>query len=120
MGFGHRVYKVLDPRAKHLKKMSHQWGELTGNTKWFDMSNKLEKLIYDKKKLNANVDFYSASTYYSMGIEPENFTLLFALSRVVGWLSHIHEQLDNNKIIRPKAQYVGEMNKKYNSILQRG
>jgi len=120
MGFGHRVYKVLDPRAKHLKKMSHQWGELTGNTKWFEMSNKLEKLIYDKKKLNANVDFYSASTYYSMGIEPENFTLLFALSRVVGWLSHIHEQLDNNKIIRPKAQYIGEMNKKYTSILKRG
>ena len=120
MGFGHRVYKVLDPRAKHLKKMSHQWGKLTGNTKWFDMSNKLEKLIYDKKKLNANVDFYSASTYYSMGIEPENFTLLFALSRVVGWLSHIHEQLDNNKIIRPKAQYIGEMNKKYTSILKRG
>jgi citrate synthase len=99
MGFGHRVYRVFDPRATHLKKMSHHWGSTTNNTKWFDISTKLEKLMYDKKKINPNVDFYSASTYYSMGIDIENYTMLFALARVVGWISHIKEQIDNNKII---------------------
>lgn len=116
MGFGHRVYRTLDPRAKHLKNMSHNWENLTGNTKWSDISNKLEKLVYDKKKLHANVDFYSASTYYSMGINPKNFTLLFALSRAVGWVSHIQEQLLNNRIIRPKAKYIGSLDKNFLSL----
>merc|ERR1711862_102027 len=113
MGFGHRVYKVFDPRAVHLKRMSHKWGSLTNNMKWFDISNKLEKLMYEKKKINPNVDFYSASTYYSMGIDPDNYTMLFAVARVVGWIAHIQEQLNNNRIIRPKAKYIGELNKKY-------
>jgi citrate synthase len=119
MGFGHRVYKVLDPRAKHLKQMSHHWGSMTNNTKWFEMSNKLEKLVYDKKGINANVDFYSASTYYSMGINIENYTMLFALARMVGWISHIKEQMNNNRIIRPKANYVGPMNLKFTNINER-
>jgi citrate synthase len=116
MGFGHRVYKVFDPRATHLKKMSHKWGSLSNNMKWFDISNKLEKLMYDKKKINPNVDFYSASTYYSMGIDPDNYTMLFAVARVVGWIAHVQEQLANNRIIRPKAKYIGELNKKYLEI----
>jgi citrate synthase len=119
MGFGHRVYKVLDPRAKHLKAMSHHWGSMTNNTKWFEMSNKLEKLVFEKKGINANVDFYSASTYYSMGIDIENYTMLFALARVVGWISHIKEQMNNNRIIRPKAKYVGPMNVEFININER-
>jgi len=119
MGFGHRVYKVLDPRAKHLKKMSHQWGNATNNKDWFEMSNKLENLVYAKKKINANVDFYSASTYYSMGIDIENYTMLFALARMVGWISHVKEQMNNNRIIRPKAQYIGPMNKEFINIEER-
>ena len=119
MGFGHRVYKVLDPRAKHLKEMSHRWGSMTNNTKWFDMSTKLENLVFEKKGINANVDFYSASTYYSMGIDIENYTMLFALARMVGWISHIKEQMNNNRIIRPKANYVGPMNLKFIDINER-
>jgi citrate synthase len=119
MGFGHRVYKVLDPRAKHLKEMSHQWGSMTNNTKWFEMSNKLEKLVYEKKGINANVDFYSASTYYSMGIDIENYTMLFALARMVGWISHVKEQMNNNRIIRPKASYIGPMNAEFININER-
>jgi len=119
MGFGHRVYKGLDPRAKHLKEMSHSWGKRSNNNKWFEMSNKLEQLVYDKKKLNANVDFYSASTYYSMGIDIENYTMLFALARMVGWISHIKEQANNNKIIRPKAKYIGLTNQRFVNIKDR-
>jgi citrate synthase len=113
MGFGHRVYRVFDPRATHLKKMSHHWGSMTKNTKWFDISTKLEKLMYDKKKINPNVDFYSASTYYSMGIDPDNYTMLFAVARMVGWVAHAYEQMENNRIIRPKAKYIGALDKKY-------
>jgi len=119
MGFGHRVYKVIDPRAKHLKIMSHEWGKLTKNTKWFEISDLLEKLVYDKKKLYPNVDFYSASTYYSMGFPFDTYTLIFALARIVGWTSHIVEQLTNNRIIRPKAQYTGGYGKKYINIKER-
>ena len=83
------------------------------------MSNKLEQLVYDKKNLNANVDFYSASTYYSMGIDIENYTMLFALARMVGWISHIKEQVNNNKIIRPKAKYIGLTNQRFVNIKDR-
>jgi len=119
MGFGHRVYKVIDPRAKHLKMMSHEWGKLTNNTKWFEISDLLEKLVYDKKKLYPNVDFYSASTYYSMGFPFNTYTLLFALARIVGWSSHVIEQLTNNRIIRPKAQYTGGYGKKFVALNER-
>ncbi len=113
MGFGHRVYKVFDPRAKHLKRMSAEWGQRVGNVKWFDMSERIEKLMLEKKGINANVDFYSASTYYAMGIDPEMFTPIFAIARVLGWSAHVIEQLGDNRIFRPKAKYTGELGKTY-------
>ena len=107
MGFGHRVYKVADPRAKHLKKMSKEWGERAHEKKWFEMSEKIEALMKDKKGINANVDFYSASTYYTMGIEPDMYTPIFAVARMVGWTAHIIEQLKDNRLMRPRANYIG-------------
>lgn len=111
MGFGHRVYKVLDPRAKHLKKMSQEWGERAQEKIWFLMSEKLEHLMREKKGLNANVDFYSASTYYNMGFDPEMYTPIFAVARMVGWTAHIMEQLKDNRIMRPEANYIGPIGK---------
>jgi 2-methylcitrate synthase len=106
-GFGHRVYHTEDPRATHLRKMSHDLGESSGNPKWFDYSNKIEQFIKGDKKLNANVDFYSASTYHTLGIAVDLFTPIFAVSRVSGWTAHVIEQLDDNRLIRPRADYVG-------------
>lgn len=111
MGFGHRVYKTFDPRAKYLKQMSKEWGEKVNNTSWYEISERLEYLMLSKKGLNPNVDFYSASTYYSMGFSPEIYTPIFAVARMVGWCSHIIEQLKDNRIIRPKSNYIGEFNK---------
>lgn len=116
MGFGHRVYKVTDPRAKHLKKMSKEWGERAHNVKWFDISERLEELMHEKKGMSANVDFYSASTYFAMGIPPEIFTVIFAMSRVVGWVAHYIEQLEDNRIMRPRAAYVGAEGKVFKPI----
>jgi citrate synthase len=113
MGFGHRVYKVLDPRAKHLKQMSKEWGERAHNIKWFTMSEKIEDLMMKKKGLNANVDFYSASTYYAMGIPAEMFTVIFAVARTLGWTAHVIEQLADNRLMRPEALYVGRTDKKF-------
>jgi citrate synthase len=112
MGFGHRVYKVLDPRAKHLKRMSKEWGERAQEKKWFQMSEKIESLMWERKHINANVDFYSASTYYTMGIEPDMYTPIFAVARMVGWTAHIIEQLKDNRIMRPEANYIGPVGKK--------
>ena len=112
MGFGHRVYKTADPRAKHLKRMSQEWGERAHEKKWFQMSEKIERLMLEKKGINPNVDFYSASTYYNMGFDPEMFTPIFAVARMVGWTAHVMEQLKDNRIMRPKANYVGPMGKK--------
>lgn len=112
MGFGHRVYKVLDPRAKHLKRMSKEWGERAHEKKWFKMSELIEELMLKKKGINPNVDFYSASTYYTMGIDPDMYTPIFAVARMVGWTSHVIEQLKDNRIMRPRANYVGPVNKK--------
>jgi citrate synthase len=119
MGFGHRVYKVMDPRAKHLKKMSEIWGKRVGNIKWFDMSTKLEALMMQEKHLNPNVDFYSASTYYAMGIDPAMYTVIFAISRMVGWSAHVMEQLQDNRLMRPEAEYVGPIGLKYVPMSQR-
>ncbi|WP_458412247.1 citrate synthase [Schinkia sp. CFF1] len=107
MGFGHRVYRQGDPRAKHLKKMSKQLTALTGEPKWYEMSEKLEGIVTSAKKLPPNVDFYSASVYHSLGIDHDLFTPIFAISRVSGWLAHILEQYDNNRLIRPRADYIG-------------
>ena len=106
-GFGHRVYTTEDPRATHLRKMSENLGRSSGNPKWFDMSRKIEKFINSEKKLNANVDFYSASTYTALGLDIDLFTPIFAASRIAGWTAHVIEQLDDNRLIRPRAEYVG-------------
>jgi len=106
-GFGHRVYKTEDPRATHLRKMSEALGEDAGQTKWYKMSRAIELYINADKKLNANVDFYSASTYATLGIDVDLYTPIFALSRIAGWAAHIIEQLDDNRLIRPRAEYVG-------------
>jgi citrate synthase len=106
-GFGHRVYHTEDPRATHLRRMSHDLGKSSGETKWFDISNKIEEFIKADKKLNANVDFYSASTYHTLGIDVDLFTPIFAVSRISGWSAHVIEQLDDNRLIRPRADYIG-------------
>jgi len=106
-GFGHRVYHTEDPRATHLRKMSRDLGQSSGEPKWFDFSNKIEGFVKGEKKLNANVDFYSASTYHTLGIEVDLFTPVFAVSRISGWSAHVIEQLDDNRLIRPRADYVG-------------
>src|SRR6201991_1706506 len=106
-GFGHRVYHTEDPRATHLRRMSEQLSKSSGNTKWFEMSRKIEQFVKQEKKLNANVDFYSASTYTLLGIDIDLFTPIFAVSRISGWAAHVIEQHDDNRLIRPRAEYVG-------------
>jgi citrate synthase len=105
-GFGHRVYHTEDPRATHLRQMSHDLGR-SANPKWYDMSAAIEKYIKSDKHLNANVDFYSASTYTTLGIDVDQFTPIFAVSRISGWTAHVIEQLDDNRLIRPRAEYTG-------------
>ena len=119
MGFGHRVYHTEDPRATHLREMSRKLGERTGEKKWYEMSVKMEGVMMREKKLNSNVDFYSASTYYALGIPTDLFTPIFACSRISGWTAHVVEQLANNRLIRPRAEYVGPRDLKYRPIEQR-
>ena len=106
-GFGHRVYRTEDPRATHLRRMSKDLGERAGNTRWFDMSQRIEQLVTSEKKLYPNVDFYSASTYYTLGIPVDLYTPIFAVSRVSGWTAHCLEQYANNRLIRPRTDYIG-------------
>ena len=106
-GFGHRVYRTEDPRATHLRQMSKQIGERSGNTRWFEMSQRIETIMKAEKQIDANVDFYSASTYYMLGIPIELFTPIFAVSRISGWTAHVLEQYANNRLIRPRAEYIG-------------
>jgi citrate synthase len=106
-GFGHRVYRTEDPRATHLRQMSKELGERAGNPKWFEMSQTIEACVKAEKPLNPNVDFYSASTYYTLGIPIDLFTPIFAVSRVSGWTAHVLEQFANNRLIRPRADYTG-------------
>jgi citrate synthase len=106
-GFGHRVYHTEDPRATHLRQMSQELGQRAGNTAWFDMSRRIEALVKSEKKLNPNVDFYSASTYYTLGIPIDLYTPIFAVSRMSGWTAHVLEQYANNRLIRPRAEYTG-------------
>jgi citrate synthase len=119
MGFGHRVYKTEDPRATHLRKMSEELGQRTGDSRWYEMSRRIEAYIKQHKGLNANVDFYSASTYYMMGIPIDLDTPIFACSRITGWTSHVLEQYDNNRLIRPRAEYVGPKNVTFVPLDQR-
>ncbi|MCL4538619.1 MAG: citrate synthase [Bacteroidetes bacterium] len=106
-GFGHRVYKVEDPRAKHLRKFSKRLGETIGNLKWYEMSEKIAEYVKKEKNLVPNVDFYSASTYYYLGIPVDLFTPIFAMSRVAGWTAHVMEQYSDNRLIRPVSEYTG-------------
>jgi citrate synthase len=106
-GFGHRVYRTEDPRATHLRRMSEQLSRDSGNTQWYEMSRRIEEFVKNEKKLNANVDFYSASTYTTLGIDLDLFTPIFAVSRIAGWTAHVIEQLDDNRLIRPRAEYTG-------------
>ena len=119
MGFGYAVYQVEDPRAKHLKELSRRLGEETGEPKWYEMSIEMEKQVYAEIKRNCNVDFYSASLQHYMGIPGDLFTCIFASSRIAGWCAHILEQLDGNKIIRPKANYIGYEERSYVPVSQR-
>jgi citrate synthase len=107
MGFGHRVYHTEDPRATHLRAMSKALAESSGETRWYDMSRRIEKIMNEEKKLNSNVDFYSASVYYMLRIQPDLFTPIFAVSRISGWAAHVLEQYEHNRLIRPRAEYIG-------------
>jgi citrate synthase len=106
-GFGHRVYHTEDPRATHLRQMSRELGQRAGEPMWFEMSQRIESLVKAEKKLNPNVDFYSATTYHALGIDVDLFTPIFAVSRVSGWTAHVLEQYANNRLIRPRAEYIG-------------
>src|SRR5947207_4361324 len=106
-GFGHRVYHTEDPRATHLRQMSRDLGQRTGQPIWFEMSQRIEALVKSEKHLNANVDFYSATTYHALRIPIDLFTPIFAVSRISGWTAHVLEQYHNNRLIRPRAEYKG-------------
>jgi citrate synthase len=119
MGFGHRVYRTEDPRATHLRDMSRQLGERSGQTRWYEMSVKMEEVMMREKHLNPNVDFYSASTYYTLGIPTDLFTPIFACSRISGWTAHVLEQFSHNRLIRPRAEYIGPRDRKWVPINER-
>jgi len=119
-GFGHRVYHTEDPRATDLRQMSRDLGQRAGQPVWFEMSQRIEALVKSEKKLNPNVDFYSASTYYALGIPIDLFTPIFAVSRVSGWTAHVLEQYAHNRLIRPRADYTGpEYPQRYVPVEQR-
>lgn len=119
MGIGHRVYKTLDPRAPHLKRMAQILSSKLGEPKWIQMSDRIAEIMLKKKNLHANVDFYSATVYYSLGIPTDLFTPIFAIARTAGWTAHILEQLADNRLIRPQSQYVGPVGLKLKPLDQR-
>ena len=119
MGFGHAVYKTEDPRATHLRRFSKEMGQRKGETKWYDITAKLEEVMKREKGLLPNVDAYSASTYYMMGIPLDLYTPIFTISRISGWTAHILEQYADNKLIRPRAEYIGPRNVSYVPIDER-
>ena len=119
MGIGHRIYKVLDPRAPHLKRMALILSEKVGEKKWIAMSERIADLMLKTKSLHANVDFYSATVYYSLGIPTDLFTPIFAISRTSGWTAHVLEQLADNRLIRPQSVYTGPVGLKVTPLDQR-
>ena len=119
MGWGHAVYRTEDPRATHLRRLSKEMGQRKGDTKWYDMTAKVEEVMKREKGLLPNVDAYSASTYYMMGIPLDLYTPIFAISRISGWTAHILEQYADNKLIRPRAEYIGPRNVPYVPIDER-
>lgn len=118
-GFGHRIYKTNDPRALQLRRIAGELAKHTGNRKWYDMSEKMREIVWNERQLYVNVDFYSASVYYTLGIPIELFTPIFAVSRVAGWTAHVMEQLLDNRIMRPDSEYVGPKDQTYVPIDQR-
>jgi citrate synthase len=120
MGFGHRVYKADDPRANWLRKLAHELSESSGNMRWFEISERIRQIVQENKSLPVNVDFYSASVYYTMGIPIDLFTPIFAISRVAGWTAHVYEQYSDNRLIRPESEYIGPANVPYIPLEQRG
>ncbi len=119
MGIGHRVYKVLDPRAPHLKRMAQKLGAELGEPKWIQMSERIAEIMLREKGLHANVDFYSATVYYSLGLPIDLFTPLFAIARTSGWTAHVLEQLSDNRLIRPQSEYTGPAGLRVKPIAQR-
>ena len=119
MGLGHRVYKTLDPRATILRDLLEGLSEEKGERKWLEMSDTIRRVVKEEKGLEANVDFYSASVYYLLGIERDLYTPIFAISRMTGWTAHLFEQYANNRLIRPKAEYIGPRDLKVTPIGQR-
>ena len=119
MGIGHRIYKTLDPRAPHLKRMAQILSAKLGEPKWIQMSERIAELMLKKKGLNANVDFYSATVYYSLGIPTDLFTPIFAIARTAGWTAHVLEQLADNRLIRPQSIYTGPVGLKVVPVDQR-
>lgn len=120
MGFGHRVYKADDPRAAWLQRLSQSLAESSGTHRWYDISERVRTMVQDSKPLPVNVDFYSASVYYTLGIPIDLFTPIFAISRVAGWTAHVYEQYSDNRLIRPESEYIGPMDVRYVPIDQRG
>jgi citrate synthase len=120
MGFGHAVYKTMDPRAKVLKRLSQEAGQRARDTKWFEISRSIEQTVMDQKSLNPNVDFYAASVYHVLGIPTDLMTPIFALARMSGWTAHVREQYADNKVIRPGSEYVGPRDRVYVPIDERG
>ena len=119
MGFGHAVYRIEDPRATVLRRLSREAGERAGDSRWYEISALIEQVVRDTKHLYPNVDFYSASAYHALGIPTDQFTPLFACSRIAGWTAHVLEQYDNNRLMRPRAEYTGPANRHYVPIQER-
>lgn len=119
MGFGHRVYKTFDPRAFHLQKMSKELSEETGQVKLYEWSEAMLKTMKEEKNIDPNVDFFSATVYYSIGIQPDLYTCIFTMSRVSGWSAHYIEQAANNRLVRPRALYIGEKNLDWTPVEKR-
>ncbi|HET6362506.1 MAG TPA: citrate synthase [Gemmatimonadota bacterium] len=120
MGFGHRVYKTMDPRAPILRRFSQDLGGRTGDTRWYEMSEEILATMQREKGIDPNVDFFSASTYHALGIPPDLFTPIFAIARIGGWVTHVEAQYANNRLIRPRARYVGKRDLRYVPLGERG
>src|SRR5437588_13124751 len=113
MGFGHRVYKTEDPRATHLRRLSYELGQRTGQPQWHEIAERIEKVVMDEKGLYPNVDFYAATVYHSLGVPTDLMTPIFALARMAGWTAHVREQYADNRLIRPESEYIGPRDQKY-------
>ena len=119
MGFGHRVYKADDPRAAWLQRLAKDLAHASGNPRWFEISERVRNTVQSQKELPVNVDFYSASVYYTLGIPIDMFTPIFAISRVAGWTAHVYEQYSDNRLIRPESEYIGPMDVPYVPLSER-